>query len=55
MVGCNADVSEKLSAFVIGKSLNPCCFENVKKLSVVYTANRKAQMVSGIFLIGHSH
>jgi hypothetical protein len=30
MVGCNADGSEKLPLFVMGKSLNPNCFKSVK-------------------------
>jgi hypothetical protein len=49
MVGCNADGSEKLPLFVTGKYLNPCCFKNVTKLPVEYSANGKAWMTSRIF------
>ena len=49
MVGCNADGSEKLPLLVIGKSLKPRCFKNVKKLPVEYRANKRAWMTSKIF------
>lgn len=42
---------EKLKPFVIGKSLKPRCFKNIKvsKLPVTYTANKKAWMISKLF------
>lgn len=42
---------EKLKPFVIGKSLKPRCFKNVKmkELPVIYTANKKAWMTSKLF------
>lgn len=42
---------EKLRPFVIGKSLKPRCFKNVKMkdLPVTYTANKKAWMTSALF------
>lgn len=49
LVGCNSDGSEKLPLFVIGKSLKPRCFKNVRKLPVEYTANKKAWMVATMF------
>ena len=47
---CNADGSEKIKPFVIGKCLNPRCFKNFNyNLYVDYTANKKAWMTSIIF------
>lgn len=46
-----SSTGEKLKPLVIGKSLKPRCFKNVKvdKLPVTYKANKKAWMTSGIF------
>ena len=49
MVACNSNGSEKLPLFVIGKSIKPRCFKNVKTLPVEYTANKKAWMVATTF------
>jgi len=51
MVGANMTGTEKLKLLVIGKSLNPRAFKNVKKesLPVIYEANKKAWMVSDVF------
>ncbi len=42
---------EKLKPFVIGKSMKPRCFKNIKTkdLPVTYTANKKAWMTSKLF------
>ena len=40
---------EKLPPLVIGKSANPRCFKNVKKLPLPYEHNTKAWMTSTIF------
>lgn len=45
----NMTGTEKRKLLVIGKSRNPRCFKNVKKLPVKYTANTKAWMTSRIF------
>uniref|UniRef100_A0A8C4SC05 HTH CENPB-type domain-containing protein n=1 Tax=Erpetoichthys calabaricus TaxID=27687 RepID=A0A8C4SC05_ERPCA len=44
LVGCNSDGCEKLPLFVIGKSLKPLYFKNVRTLPIEYTANKKAWM-----------
>lgn len=49
LVGCNSDGSEKIPLFVIGKSLKPRCFKNVRTLPVEYTANKKAWMMASVF------
>jgi hypothetical protein len=41
LVAANMDGSEKLKLLVIGKSQNPRCFKNVKRLPVEYRNNRK--------------
>ncbi|XP_051784749.1 tigger transposable element-derived protein 4-like [Erpetoichthys calabaricus] len=46
LLACNMDGSEKLPPLVIGKSKEPRCFKNVKKLSVAYEANCNAWMTS---------
>ena len=40
---------EKLSLLVIGKSANPRCFKNIKKLPLPYESNKKAWMIAAIF------
>ncbi|CAM1320827.1 Uncharacterised protein r2_g2915 [Pycnogonum litorale] len=40
---------EKLPLLMIGKSANPRCFKNVKKLPIQYEANTKAWMTCNIF------
>ena len=40
---------EKLSSLVIGKSANPRCFKNAKKLPLPYKHNTKVWMISTIF------
>ncbi|KAL3882412.1 hypothetical protein ACJMK2_028755 [Sinanodonta woodiana] len=49
LLSCNMNGSEKLEPPVIGKSRNPCCFKNVKKLPVPYEANKKAWMTAEIW------
>ena len=49
LVCANMTGTDKKQLFVIGKSLKPRCFKNVKKLPVEYTANKKAWMASEIF------
>jgi len=47
---CNADGSEKIKPFVIGKLLNPRCFKNISvQLYMDYKANKKAWMTSFLF------
>lgn len=46
---CNMTGSDKKRPLVIGKSQNPRCFRNVKKLPVDYLANSNAWMTSIIF------
>lgn len=49
LVCANMNGSEKLKLVVIGKSQNPRCFKNIKKLPVIYRANNKSWMTSKIF------
>lgn len=49
MVAANMTGTEKLPLFVIGKSLKPRCFKNIRTLPAEYTANRKAWMTREIF------
>ena len=49
MVCSNMDGSDKRKLLVIGKSANPRCLKNVKRLPVEYTANKNAWMTSEKF------
>lgn len=49
LVCANMNGSEKRKLTVIGKSLKPRCFKNVKKLPVNYKANQKSWMTSKVF------
>ncbi|MGH0117396.1 UNVERIFIED_CONTAM: hypothetical protein FKN15_034583 [Acipenser sinensis] len=49
LLACNIDGSEKLQPLVIGKSKNPSCFKNVKRLPVAYEANSTAGMTGEIW------
>jgi hypothetical protein len=49
LVCANMNGSEKLKLVVIGKSQNPRCFKNIKKLPVIYRANNKSWRTSKIF------
>ena len=49
LVCSNMSGNDKLPILVIGKSLNPRCFKNVRSLPTEYTANKKAWMTSEIF------
>ena len=40
---------EKLPLLVIGKSANPRCFKNIKKLPLPYESNKKGWMTAAIF------
>ena len=40
---------KKLSLLVIGKSANPRCFKNIKKLPLPYESNKKTWMIAAIF------
>ncbi|CAC5399120.1 Receptor-type tyrosine-protein phosphatase T,Tyrosine-protein phosphatase non-receptor type 22,Receptor-type tyrosine-protein phosphatase kappa,Receptor-type tyrosine-protein phosphatase F,Tyrosine-protein phosphatase 99A,Tyrosine-protein phosphatase Lar,Receptor-type tyrosine-protein phosphatase alpha,Receptor-type tyrosine-protein phosphatase epsilon,Receptor-type tyrosine-protein phosphatase gamma,Receptor-type tyrosine-protein phosphatase N2,Receptor-type tyrosine-protein phosphatase U,Receptor-type ty len=50
MVCTNMSGSKKVEILVIGKSVNPRCFKNVKTLPTQYEANKKAWMTSEIFI-----
>ena len=45
----NLTGTDKLQPMVIGKSLKPRCFKNIKSLPVNYNANKKAWMTGTIF------
>jgi hypothetical protein len=45
----NSEGSGKQITIIIGKSVKPQCFKNVKKLPVTYYANSKVWMTSEIF------
>nr|XP_042904651.1 tigger transposable element-derived protein 6 [Parasteatoda tepidariorum] len=45
----NSTGTHKIQPLVIGKSLKPRCFKNVKSLPVEYKANKKAWMTSKFF------
>ncbi|XP_025832024.1 tigger transposable element-derived protein 4-like [Agrilus planipennis] len=49
LVAANMTGSVKRKLLVIGKSKNPRCFKNVKRLPVNYQANKSAWMTSQIF------
>ncbi|KAJ2948731.1 hypothetical protein O0L34_g7989 [Tuta absoluta] len=49
LVAANMDGTEKRKLMVIGKSKNPRCFKNIKKLPVTYKANKSAWMTSQLF------
>jgi hypothetical protein len=46
---CSNCLGERNKLVVIGKSKNPRCFKNIKKLPVTYYNNRKAWMASEIW------
>jgi hypothetical protein len=46
----NSDSSDKQGPIVVGKSLKPRCFKNIKKVPVKYHANKKAWMTTDIFM-----
>ncbi|XP_031280361.1 CENP-B homolog protein 2-like [Pistacia vera] len=52
VICCNGDDSDKLSLWVIGKFLNPRCFNNVNRdnLNCKYRANSNAWMTSLFFM-----
>ena len=41
--------TEKIKIMVIGKSKNPRCFKNIKRLPVTYKTNKSAWMTSILF------
>jgi len=49
LLACNMHGSENLEPLTIGKSKNPRCFKNVKKLPVPYEANKNAWMTGDIW------
>jgi len=49
LVCANLSGTEKPKLLVIGKSKNPRCFKNIKKLPVLYKANSSAWMTSFLF------
>lgn len=49
MVAANMAGTEKLPLFVIGKSLKPRCFKNIRTLPTEYAANGKAWMTADLF------
>ena len=49
LIAANMDGSEKLPLVVIGKSANPRCFKNVRRLPVIYRANKKAWMTADLY------
>jgi hypothetical protein len=46
----NSDDSDKQVPIMVGKSMKPRCFKNIKKLPVKYYANKKAWMTMTIFM-----
>ncbi|KAE9540952.1 hypothetical protein AGLY_004197 [Aphis glycines] len=48
-VAANMSGTEKRKIMVIGKSKNPRCFKNIKRLPVTYKANKSAWMTSILF------
>ncbi|XP_030050848.1 tigger transposable element-derived protein 4-like [Microcaecilia unicolor] len=46
---CNMDGGEKLEPLVIGKSKQPRCFKNVKRLPVSYRANANSWMTGNLW------
>ncbi|WAR01391.1 TIGD4-like protein [Mya arenaria] len=46
LVCANMSGTEKMPLHVLGRSKNPRCFKHVKKLPVVYNANKKVWMTS---------
>jgi len=49
LLACNMNGSEKLEPLTIGKSCNPRCFKNVKRLPVDYEANKNSWMSNDIW------
>ncbi|KIK80474.1 hypothetical protein PAXRUDRAFT_158592, partial [Paxillus rubicundulus Ve08.2h10] len=53
MIGlaCNADSSEKLELFFIGRARKPCCFKKMtpEQQGFYYRCNKKAWMTSILF------
>ena len=49
LLACNMDGSEKLEPLVIGKSKQPRCFKNAKRLPMLYEANKNAWMTGDIW------
>lgn len=49
LVGANFTGTKKSKLLIIGKSKNPRCFKNIKKLPVLYENNSKSWMTSQIF------
>jgi hypothetical protein len=49
LVAANMTGTVKRKLLVIGKSKNPSCFKNIKRLPVTYKANKSAWMTSTIF------
>ena len=49
LLACNMNGSEKLEPLTIGKSRNPRCFKNVKRLPVDYEANKNSWMTNDIW------
>jgi hypothetical protein len=48
LLACNADGIDKLPPLVIGNSENPCCFKNIRKLTIKYVV-KKAWFTQDIF------
>lgn len=49
MAAAKHDGDEEAPPFVIGKSLRPPCFRNIRSLPTDYAANSKASMASELF------
>lgn len=49
LLAVNADGTDKLKPFVIGRAVKPRCFKNVKTLPTTYVANKKSWMTSSLF------
>jgi hypothetical protein len=47
----NSDGSNKQVPIVVGKSMNPRCFKNIRKLPVKYYANKKAWITMTNFTV----
>ena len=49
LLAMNADESDKLKPFVIGRAVKPHCFRNVKTILTRYATNKKPWMTSCLF------
>ncbi|XP_039967465.1 tigger transposable element-derived protein 6-like [Bactrocera tryoni] len=50
LLAANMDGSEKFKPLMIGKSMKPRCFKNIKTFPMLYRANSKSWMTRNLFL-----